>query len=129
MSIADIFASQSESVFRDKETKHLRHVIKGNYQVISLGGGIVLRSENIDMIKEKGVIVLLTASAETIRDRVKNDRTRPLLGDNFDLDYVKDLMKSREELYNSVADVVIDTENKTIDQICKEIVETLGFLN
>ena len=129
MSIADIFASQSESVFRDKETKHLRHVIQGNYQVVSLGGGIVLRSENIEMIKEKGVIVLLTASAETIRDRVKNDKTRPLLGENFDLDYVKDLMKSREELYNSVADVVIDTENKTIDQICKEIVETLGFLN
>ena len=129
MSIADIFESQSESVFRDKETKHLRHVIQGNYQVVSLGGGIVLREENIEMIKEKGVIVLLTASAETIRDRVKNDPTRPLLGDNFDLDYVKDLMKSREELYNSVADVVIDTENKNIDEICKEIVETLGFLN
>ena len=127
--IADIFANQSESVFRDKETKHLRHVIKGNYQVISLGGGVVLRQENIEMIKEKGVIVLLTASAETIRDRVKNDPTRPRLGDNFDLDYVKELMKSREELYNSVADVVIDTENKNIDEICKEIVETLGFLN
>ncbi len=129
MSIFDIFETQSEEVFRDKETKHLRHILKKDYQVISLGGGIVLRSENIDMIKEKGEIVLLTASPETIEERVKNDKTRPLLGENFDLEYVKQLMNSREEAYNQVADVIIDTDNKTIDQICKEIVESLGFLN
>ena len=127
MSIADIFSSQSESVFRDKETKYLRQVLKKNYQVVSLGGGIVLREENVELMKEKGVIVLLKASPETISERVKNDRTRPLLGENFDLDYIKDLMKQREAAYNKVADLVIDTDNKNVDQICKEIVETLGF--
>ncbi len=129
MSIFDIFETQSEEVFRDKETKHLRHVLRKDYQVISLGGGIILRKENIDMIKEKGEIVLLTASPETIEERVRNDKTRPLLGENFDLEYVKQLMSSREEAYHQVADVIIDTDNKSIDQICKEIVESLGFLN
>lgn len=129
MSIFDIFETQSEEVFRDKETKHLRHILQKDYQVISLGGGIILRSENIDMIKEKGEIVLLTAAPETIVKRVKDDRTRPLLGENFDLEYVKELMNSREEAYNRVADIVIETDDKTIDQICKEIVESLGFLN
>ncbi len=127
MSIADIFSTQSESVFRDKETKYLKQVLKKNYQVVSLGGGIVLREENVDLMKEKGVIVLLKASPQTISERVKNDKTRPLLGENFDLDYIKDLMKQREEAYDKVADLVIDTDDKNVDQICKEIVETLGF--
>ena len=127
MSIADIFSTQSESVFRDKETKHLRQILKQNYQVVSLGGGVILRDENVQLMKEKGIIILLTATPETISERIRNDRTRPLLGDNFDLDYIKKLMKEREEAYNKVADVVISTDNKTVDEICKEIVETLGF--
>ena len=127
MSIADIFATQSESGFRDKETKHLRQVLKKNYQVISLGGGIVLRNENIELIKEKGVIVLLTAKPETIALRMQRDKTRSWLGDNIDLEYVRELMKSREEAYLKVADIVIRTDEKTVDEICKEIVETLGF--
>ena len=95
--------------------------------MVSLGGGIILREENVELMKEKGVIVLLKASPETIAERVKNDRTRPLLRDNFDLEYINKLMKQRDEAYNKVADLVIDTDNKNIDQICKEIVETLGF--
>ena len=127
MSIADIFALQSEQGFRDKETKYLRQVLKGNYQVISLGGGIILRNENIELIKERGVIVLLTAKPETIGERLRNDTSRSWVGENFDLDYIRDLLKNREEAYLQIADVVIPTDDKNVDEICKEIVETLGF--
>ncbi len=127
MSIADIFSSQSESGFRDKETKYLRQVLKTNCQVISLGGGIVLRNENIDLIRDKGVIVLLTARPETIAARMRSDQSRSWIGDNIELDYIRDLMKTREEAYLKVADVVISTDDREIDDICKEIVETLGF--
>ena len=127
VTIADIFASQSESGFRDKETKYLRQILKQNYQVVSLGGGVILRDENVEMIKEKGVIVLLTAKPETILKRLENDNTRPLLKDNFDLDYIKNLMAERNEKYNATANMVISTDDKTIEEICKEIVETLGF--
>ncbi len=127
MNIADIVASKSESYFRDKETKYLRQVLKKNYQVISLGGGIFLRDENIEMIKEKGVIILLTASPETIKQRMKNDRSRSMMGEYLDLDYITELMKTRQETYLKVADVVIDTNERSVDEVCKEIVETLGF--
>lgn len=127
MNIADIVASQSERYFRDKESKYLRQVLKKNYQVISLGGGIFLRDENIDLIKEKGVIVLLTASPETIKERMKNDRSRSVMGDYMDLDYITELMKSRQETYLKVADIVINTDNRDVEGVCKEIVETLGF--
>ena len=126
-SIADIFNSSSEDVFRSKETKYLRKVINKDYRVISLGSGVVFREENINLIKEKGIIILLTARPETIINRIKNDRTRPLIGENMDLDYIRELMASREKIYRNVADLVINTDDRAIDDICKEIVESLGF--
>ena len=125
--ISDIFSEYSESVFRDKETKYLRQVLRQNYQIVSLGGGAVLRQENIDLVRQSGIIVLLTASPQEIARRVKNDNTRPLLGENIDLDYIKDLMTSRQEAYTKYADVIINTDNKTIEEVCSEIIEKSGF--
>ena len=125
-SVADIIA-ESEELFHDKETKYLRMLLKKNYQVVSLGAGIMLRDENIQMMKEKGVIVFLKASPETVEKRIKNDKTRTILGENFDLEYIKKLMNEREARFMDIADEVIDTDDKNIDEICKEIVETLGF--
>ena len=125
--IADIISSNTEEVFRAKETKYLRKVISKDYRVISLGSGVVLKEENIQLIKEKGIIILLTAKPETIVQRIKNDRTRPLVGDNMDLDYVNSLMSQRNLMYENVADLIINTDDKSIEDICKEIVESLGF--
>ena len=125
--ISDIFNEYSEQVFRDKETKYLRQILRQNYQIVSLGGGVVLREENVDLIRQGGIIVLLTASAEEIARRVKNDRTRPLLGENFDIEYIKDLMKSRQRAYLDHADIVIDTDGKTVEEVCSEIIEKSGF--
>ena len=126
-SIADIVNSSSEEIFRAKEAKYLRKVINKDYRVVSLSGGILQTEGNIDLIKEKGIVILLTASPETIKNRLRNDKTRPLIGDNIDLDYIRDLMSQREETYRNVADMIISTDDKTIDDICKEIVESLGF--
>ena len=126
-SIADIYNSSSEDVFRSKEAKYLRKVISLDYRVVSLGGGVVLKDENVNLIKEKGIIILLTARPETIIQRIKNDRTRILVGENMDLDYIRDLMAQREEKYRSIADLVISTDERSIEDICKEIVESLGF--
>ena len=126
-SISDIFSEFSESVFRDKETKYLRQILRQNYQIVSLGGGVVLREENTELIRQNGIIVLLTASPEEIARRVKNDNTRPLLGDNFDLEYINNLMLSRQEAYLKYADVVVDTDGKSIEQVCQEIIEKSGF--
>ncbi|MBQ9030780.1 MAG: type I 3-dehydroquinate dehydratase [Parasporobacterium sp.] len=126
-SIADIYNIYSEEVFRSKETKYLRKIINKDYRVVSLGGGAVLKEENVQLIKEKGIIILLTANPETIVQRIKNDKTRPLIGDNMDLDYIRGLMSQRDQLYQNVADLVISTDDKTVEDICKEIVESLGF--
>ena len=95
--------------------------------MLSLGSGIIFRKENLALMREKGVIIYLRASAETISERIRNDRSRALLGENFDLDYISGLMKEREKAYLAEADVVIDTDDRSVEEICREIVETLGF--
>ena len=125
-SIADM-ADRDMELFLDKETKYLRKVLEKDYNVISAGAGIALRKENIDLIKDNGIIVFLKASPETIAERLKNDQSRKLLADVMDLNTLSELMKNTSDIYESVADLKIITDNKTTEEISKEIVETLGF--
>ncbi|MCF0228950.1 MAG: type I 3-dehydroquinate dehydratase [Parasporobacterium sp.] len=125
--ITEIYNSSGPEVFRSKETKYLRKLINQDYRVITLGSGALMQNENVELVKDKGIIVLLTARPESIIERIKNDRTRPLVGENMDLDYISGLIREREEKYRACADVIISTDDKTIDEICKEIVESLGF--
>lgn len=125
-SVSDLAQSDME-LFLDKQTKYLRQVLSKDYQVISAGWGIALRQENIDMIKENGIIVYLKAEPETIAARIKRDKTRGMLADVLNADYLADLMRNTAEIYENVADVKIITDNKTAAETSKEIVETLGF--
>lgn len=126
MSIEEVKAN-SGNAFSEKESKYLRYILKQNYQVVSMGMGIVSKKKNVSMMKEKGMIVFLKASPETIASRLKGDMTRSVLSDFEGLEYLNGLMKERDEEYLNVADVVIETDGKNVEQICKEIVETLGF--
>ncbi|MEO3947576.1 shikimate kinase [Gorillibacterium sp. CAU 1737] len=79
MTIPEIFAEKGEDFFRDKETAVLHKLLRNNRQVISTGGGSVLREENRRLMLEHGVVAELIASKETIIRRVSKDRNRPLL--------------------------------------------------
>ena len=115
-----------EDIFFNMDKEDLKHIsstlIDNAIKHTASGSKI-----KINLIKEKGIIILLTARPETIINRIKNDRTRPLIGENMDLDYIRELMASREKIYRNVADLVINTDDRAIDDICKEIVESLGF--
>ena len=66
MSIPDIFATYGEEYFRNLETELLKELQTGRNCIISCGGGVALRSENVVEMKKNGKVVLLTASPETI---------------------------------------------------------------
>ena len=72
-------------------------------------------------MKEKGVIVLLTARPETILERVKDSSDRPILNGNMNLEFISRLMERRAERYMEVADIMIETDDKSIPQISREI--------
>lgn len=123
MSIPDIFASYGEEYFRDLETGLLVEMQSRKNTVISCGGGAALRACNVAEMKKNGKVVLLTASPETVYGRVKDEDGRPVLKGRKDVKGIRELMEQRREKYEAAADIVINTDNKTVAQVCRELVQ------
>lgn len=125
MAISDIFDEYGEKYFRRLETNLLEEIAKNNNQVVSCGGGAVLKDRNIEIMKSCGTIVLLTAEPETIYERVKDDSSRPLLNGNMSIKYICELMNERQERYEEAADLIISTDHKEVDAIVDRICKKL----
>lgn len=125
MSISDIFEVHGEEYFRDAETNLLIEMQSRTNAVISCGGGVPLRERNVAEMKKNGKVVLLTATPETILERVKEDHGRPLIENNKNVEFIGKLMESRREKYEAAADIIICTDGKDILTICNELVERL----
>lgn len=127
MSIPEIFQLHGEPYFRSLETKLLKNLQNCQNKIISCGGGAALREENVKEMKKNGKVILLTASPETILERVKKDTSRPLLKDRKTPEGIASLMAQRQENYLAAADFVISTDHKSVAKICEEIAEKLHF--
>ena len=125
MSIPDIFATYGEEYFRDLETNLLIEMQSHKNAVISCGGGAALRERNVAEMKKNGRVVLLTATPETIFERVKDSNDRPVLNGRKNVKGISELMEQRREKYEAAADIVINTDDKTVLQICEELVQRL----
>lgn len=119
--ITQIFDEEGEDGFRKIETECIKEIQKKKGRIVSCGGGAVLKDENVKIMKESGIIVLLTATPETIYNRVKNNNDRPILNGNMNVEFIEQLMNKRKDRYLQVADVVIATDDKAVSDISKEI--------
>ena len=129
ISIPDIFATYGEEYFRNLETNLLKELQEGENCIISCGGGVAMREQNVVEMKKNGRVVLLTASPETIYERVKDSNDRPILNGNKNVPFITDMMEKRREKYEAAADVVIQTDNKSILEISEELISKLTELD
>lgn len=126
-SIAEIFAREGETYFRDRETMCLQKLLRTvKEQIISVGGGLPLREENRKLLRELGQVFYLQASAETIYERVKHDTTRPLLQCDDPQGKIRTMLVERDGYYRDAADVVINVDGKSFEQILDEIEKAAG---
>ena len=125
MRISKIFETKGEPYFRDLETELLIELQARSNAVISCGGGVPMRERNVAEMKKNGRVVLLTAHPETILERVKDTHDRPLIENNKTVEGISALMEARRERYMAAADLVIETDRKTGEEICRELVEKL----
>ncbi len=125
MSINDIFAQYGEDYFRDVESQLILTLGEEGNTIVSCGGGVVVRPRNTDYMKKSGKVVFLSATPETIYERVKNSTDRPILNGHMNVEYIAELMEKRRALYEAAADIKIDTDGKSRAAICKEIRERL----
>ena len=120
-SIPDIFEKFGEEYFRELETKQLKKMYGMKNHVISTGGGIILQKQNIELIKDLGIIIFLDISINSQIDRVKNRKNRPLINDNNLKDNLLSLKKTRDPIYKSISNYIIDVSGKERDQVINEI--------
>lgn len=121
--ISEIFAKEGEAYFRDLETEVIKTLIEYDAFVVSTGGGIVLREENVKMLKEIGPLILLSARPEIIYERVKSVKDRPLLEQGEKLTQIKELLLKREPIYNKAADYTVDTSDAPVETVVEEIIK------
>lgn len=115
--IKDIFANEGEVFFRNLETECAKKVAKLKKVIISTGGGMILKEENMDALKESGVVIYLKRSVESIKKSMDTSN-RPLLRDGLSKLY--EMEKQRAGLYEKYADFIALNEGKeeeTIDNI------------
>lgn len=128
--ISEMFAENGEAYFRQKETECLNSMFRERAsRILSLGGGTPIRKENQEIIKKLGTVIYLEASPETIYERVKNDTKRPLLQCENPRKKIADLLQERHTAYESVADITVKVDGKTIKEVVQEIVEVLHHEN
>ena len=90
--------------------------------MISVGGGLVLRQENVDILRQNGKMIFLKATMETLVQRLRMDTERPLLQTEEDLKTrLEKLFSERAPIYERVADFTVNVDNKTPEEIGAEI--------
>lgn len=124
--ISEIFAADGEEYFRKAETECLKKLLQmADGRIISVGGGLPVRTENHALLKQLGCVVYLRATAETIYERVKHDTTRPLLQGDDPQEKIRALLRERAGIYEKVSDIVIDVDNKDFDTILDEMIKAM----
>jgi shikimate kinase len=127
--IREIFAEDGEEAFRRMETECLKKIATCEASIISCGGGIVLREENVRLMKKSGVIICLEATAETVWKRVHHSDSRPVLNGNMNVEYIQGLLNARKPYYEEAAECHVPTDSRTKEDICKDILEQFRSLN
>lgn len=123
-SISEIFASDGEAAFRQMETDCIKELIadKGSsMQIFSTGGGTPVKEENRELLKQLGTVVYLKISPDVVYNRLKGDTTRPLLQTVNPKARIEELLGSRKEAYESAADLIIEVDKKSLEEVVEEI--------
>ncbi len=123
--IAEIFRSQGENVFRQLEQEMIAKYSGEGERVLSCGGGAVLRKDNVDLLRSSGCLVLLEADPDTIYKRVRRSQERPLLNGDMTPRAIGERLAERAEAYSKAADIRIWTEGKAPADVADEIVRQL----
>jgi shikimate kinase len=116
--VADIFREDGEGEFRRLESQELDRCRRLEPSVIALGGGAFTFEENREIVEQLGISVWLDCSLELCLARVRNDQSRPLLGDDAAM---RALFESRESSYRR-ADLTVRTGAASPEEVAHQLV-------
>lgn len=121
--ISQIFETRGEGAFRQMETDYLKELCQyPDPLILSTGGGMVLKEENVMLMKKIGKVIYLKAEVDTLYRRLSNDTTRPLLQNGNRRQIIAEMVAKREPYYLRAADRILQTDGKTLEEVVNEIV-------
>lgn len=119
LKIKDIFELKGESYFRQQEEELLFKLSDKTHMVISTGGGIVINPINTLRMKEMGIVVFLKGSEPELKKRLAGEtENRPMLKQMA----IESILKVRSPLYEQTAQLIVDIDGKSVDEIVQEII-------
>lgn len=124
-SIPEIFSSEGEAAFRVLESQALREVSAGSRKVIATGGGVVLKAENTERMRETGTVIYLETSFPVLWERVKLCKNRPLLQGGNPEESLKTIYQNRKTIYEQSADQSVSTDGETGESAAQKILNLL----
>ncbi len=123
--VREIFEQEGEDRFREMESALLLELAKKDKMVVSCGGGIVLREENIELLRKHFTVVWLFAPARTLAGRTEGDANRPLLDHPDREGKLRSILRARMPAYASACDFALDAEKKPVKKIVEMIVHEI----
>lgn len=119
--INEIFKQKGETYFRDLETDTIKRLYYLEKHIISTGGGLPLKEENGEILKQNGFIVYLDVTKDTVLKRLEGDKTRPLLAGNMLEQNIKERLEYRKPIYQYTAHISVSVDDRKIEDIVEEI--------
>ena len=128
ISISKIFSKYGEQAFREAETQTLRELAPAKQTIIVTGGGIVLREQNVNLLKRLGIVVWLDGNEETLFERASRSANRPLLDRENPREAFARMLQARRPLYAKVANIHVDTSVLTEEEVVVAILTNVRKL-
>ena len=119
--VATIFELEGESGFRQREAQLLGELLHGREQVIATGGGAVLSPATRELLRLHSFVVYIKVGIEQQLDRLARDHSRPLLAGGERREKLAALATVRGPLYESVADLVFDSDGLGIGSAASKV--------
>lgn len=123
--VALIFDVEGEAGFRRRERKVIDELTQRDNLVLATGGGVILDPDNRAALRERGTVVYLSAPLHRLYDRVRMDKSRPLLDDADPRARLAAIVEQRTALYEETADIVMETNTSSVRQVVKELRQRL----
>jgi shikimate kinase len=127
--ISEIVARDGWAEFRRREKELVARFRHTQGQVLATGGGVVLDADNVEALKENGIIIWLTADPETIQARLAEDQprdaNRPSLTGGDTIREVAEVLKTRYPLYQAAAQIIVNTTHRNIAQVVESVMAAL----
>ena len=125
VTIPVIFELEGEAGFRDREAAILAEFVVYGNVILATGGGAILRPANRERLKQNGTVLYLHATPETLWERTRRGKHRPLLQAPDPFQRLKDLYAARDPLYRETADFVIESDQEQVIRLAQRLEQQL----